>query len=480
MIKAKTTKKYLPVLISFTLLLGIFSSILFSFPHETKAVTTLNKTLSLPGNFTGLVGYWTMDGKDTVWTSGTAATTLDKSGNGNTGTLANMAQATSISAGKFGQALLFDGSDDYVDISDVSASLAASSSISVWINPRSLGINQRIFGGRTNSAPVVGLYPAPYGIIASGSAQGNQRTGSTSTLLLNQWNHIVVTYDASSVPTIYVNGLEVSYNSPVYWGTTNSSIGKSGGSTFNGSIDEVRLYNRIISATEISALYNAGIASHFNVTPKNVLTSGLVGHWTMDGKDTVWTSSTAATTLDKSGNGNTGTLTNMAQATSPVAGKIGQGLKFDGGDDSVAVSGDIVGTGADSICSWIRPTGWGGGDFGRLFDNGGTLIWLYGAGQALRFTSAGASPYIETAGSSIKLNQWQHICAVRDASGSGIVYINAVAFAGTTGTPIAGSTSYIGNRSAADRAWNGNIDDFRIYNRALSADEVKQLYNMGR
>ena len=58
--------------------------------------------------------------------------------------------------------------------------------------------------------------------------------------------------------------------------------------------------------------------------------SGLVGYWTFDGKDTSWTNSTTATTLDKSGNGNTGTLTNMLQSTAPVPGKIGQALKFDG------------------------------------------------------------------------------------------------------------------------------------------------------
>src|SRR3990167_10285368 len=67
-----------------------------------------------------------------------------------------------------------------------------------------------------------------------------------------------------------------------------------------------------------------------NAPPTTLNTSGLVGYWTFDGADTVWTSSTAATTLDKSGQGNTGTITNMSQSTSPVIGKIGQGLYFDG------------------------------------------------------------------------------------------------------------------------------------------------------
>ena len=49
------------------------------------------------------------------------------------------------------------------------------------------------------------------------------------------------------------------------------------------------------------------------------LTCGLVGYWTFDGKDINWTM--AATTTDRSGNGNTGTLVNMSATTSPVVGR---------------------------------------------------------------------------------------------------------------------------------------------------------------
>jgi len=146
------------------------------------------------------------------------------------------------------------------------------------------------------------------------------------------------------------------------------------------------------------------------------------------------------------------------------------------------VTGDIIGTGADSICAWIKPAGWGEGGYGRLFDNSVTWFYLNQGGQNLRFTSNQPSGYyFDTTASSIKLNQWQHICAVRDASGNGIVYINAVSNnSGNTGTPTAGSTTYFGNRSSGDRAFNGSIDDLRIYNRALSASEIRQLYLQGR
>src|SRR3989338_2640061 len=79
-------------------------------------------------------------------------------------------------------------------------------------------------------------------------------------------------------------------------------------------------------------------AAKINAPQTTLNTSGLVGYWTFDGADTPWTSSTAATTLDKSGNNNTGTLTSMNRATSPTEGKIGQALNFDGSNDYVNIS----------------------------------------------------------------------------------------------------------------------------------------------
>src|SRR3989344_375446 len=84
------------------------------------------------------------------------------------------------------------------------------------------------------------------------------------------------------------------------------------------------------------------------------LTDGLVGYWTFDGKDTNWATSK---TNDLSGNGNTGTMTSMSTTTSPVVGKIGQGLKFDGVDDYVNV-GDVAAIDNSntqlSISAWFK------------------------------------------------------------------------------------------------------------------------------
>ena len=67
----------------------------------------------------------------------------------------------------------------------------------------------------------------------------------------------------------------------------------------------------------------------------STLEQGLIGHWTFDGKDTPWSSATAGTAIDRSGNGNNGTLTNMTRAGSPTIGKLGQALNFNGINDYV-------------------------------------------------------------------------------------------------------------------------------------------------
>src|SRR3989338_6109318 len=109
----------------------------------------------------------------------------------------------------------------------------------------------------------------------------------------------------------------------------------------------------------LSTFYFIPTAAHAAVRlsmPPNYLTtgSGLVGYWTFDGKDTNWGTNK---TNDLSGQGNTGTLTNMSTTTSPVVGKLGQGLKFDGSDDYVnvadAVSWDF-GTNSFTLSFWFR------------------------------------------------------------------------------------------------------------------------------
>jgi hypothetical protein len=208
--------------------------------------------------------------------------------------------------------------------------------ITAWINVTDFSGYRGILGktDATNTS-----YPAPYDfylITATGIPAFYRGDGSATSLhyghfdgttapATGKWQFIAVTQAGNTI-THYLNGATngsgTMSNAGSFTITNGSGIARIGSrndsvTLMKGSMDEVRIYNRALSGTEVTNLYNLG-AEKLNVSPVSNLTSGLVGYWTFDGKDTPWTSSSAGTATDRSGNGNTGTLTNMSRSTSPI------------------------------------------------------------------------------------------------------------------------------------------------------------------
>lgn len=141
---------------------------------------------------------------------------------------------------------------------------------------------------------------------------------------------------------------------------------------------------------------------------------------------------------------------------------------------------------------WIYPMGWGGGNFGRIFDKTDVQLVLNLSDtqlQTLRFTSTGGGlGGVNTANFSIRLRSWQHVIAHVSANALVTLYINGV----VSGTPTStGALSNItssnalvlGNRLAADRAFSGNVAELGIISLAgrgnLTAQEIENLYLHG-
>ena len=499
--KIKNPKKYFLVLLFFSL---VFSFAFFLFPKNSNAALNISPLKNLTS---GLVGYWTMDGKDTVWTSSTAATTLDKSGNNNTGTLTSMTQSIATAAGKIGQGLRFDGTNDCVDAGlPASLDITGAVTVSAWIKPNSSAFGKSIAAKSTVSGA---QSTQQYHLYDVGTNRMGFAVGNTTAILLSQtasnavpngkWSHLVGMYNGTDTTRFYLNGTQVDSDTSANFGALqqsgkNFNIGSTHGSTvcnagyFNGSLDDVRVYNRALSAAEVTALYNLGSNSHLNVSPLKNLTSGLVGYWTMDGKDTVWTSSTAATTLDKSGNNNTGTLTSMTQSIATAAGKIGQGLKFANNDNAyVVTASDLIGVGGITFSAWVKMNSFGGGGVGRIISNGKFALRVQNIGGGrLYFSSDNETSSAVSASGSFLPNKWNFVTVTRTSAttANANIYINGI-LSGTanqnSGTPASTvNPDYIGRAVATGNAFDGLIDDARIYSRILSTTEIKQLYNMGR
>ena len=197
----------------------------------------------------------------------------DNSGNGNTGTLTN--GPTWSASGKYGAAVLFDGTNDLVSITDAnSLDLTTGMTLEAWINPSNLT------GYKTLLSKENGTNNLAYALSANNSTSGtaNQRpnsririgsnirtvTGITK-LTLNTWTHIASTYDGTTM-RLYINGVQVSTFATTGNITATTNLLYIGGSPalgaqyFTGLIDEVRIYNRALTQTEIQTDMNTPIA----------------------------------------------------------------------------------------------------------------------------------------------------------------------------------------------------------------------------
>jgi hypothetical protein len=198
----------------------------------------------------GLVAAWGFN-------EGTGTTTRDASANGNTGTLVN---GPTWSTGKTGGALLFDGSNDRVRVSDSnSLDLKTAATFEAWIFPTAAPSGWRTILQKEVDA---------YFFTASGGGNGDRPTSggtfngacctfvsSTSALPANTWTHVAATYDGTRI-RFYVGGVLVASQAAAGSYQVNTSplwIGGNAvyGEHFKGKLDDVRVYNRALSAAEI-------------------------------------------------------------------------------------------------------------------------------------------------------------------------------------------------------------------------------------
>ncbi len=200
---------------------------------------------------TGLVAAYSFN-------AGSGSTVRDLSGNNNTGTIAN---ATWSTAGKYGSALSFNGSNSWVTI-PASSSLNFSNGMTLeaWVKATDLGSSWRAVMVKEQPGQLIyALYahdggPGPSGHVFVG---GQDRFNSGSVLPTNTWIHLAATYDGTAV-RLYVNGAlatTLPVSGPI---ATSSDPLRIGGDSvwpewFSGLIDEARVYNRALSPTEIQA-----------------------------------------------------------------------------------------------------------------------------------------------------------------------------------------------------------------------------------
>ncbi|MEI8096833.1 MAG: LamG domain-containing protein, partial [Candidatus Moraniibacteriota bacterium] len=233
----------------------------------------------------------------------------DFSGSGNIGTLQN--SPTWID-GKIGKAITFNGTNNYVGMGNLTSFNFGTGNFSycAWVKTTSSTQGQiagkdmwayNSWGAYTNAGKVrfeIKIENPP----------GRGYYAETATINDGVWHHVCGVYDRHASVSAYSDGVlanATDISGDAAYSITNTGSFNLGGiaAYFTGSIDEVRVYNRVLTQAEITKLYQTTATAKVNTSQNTQSTSGLVGLWSFNGPDISGTTAT-----DRSGNGNNGTL----------------------------------------------------------------------------------------------------------------------------------------------------------------------------
>jgi len=216
----------------------------------------------------------------------------------------------------------------------------------------------------------------------------------------------------------------------------------------------------------------------FKIYGKSALTSGLVNYWKFD--------ETSGTTAYDAHGSNDGTITGGVSINQ--TGKLGKSFYFDGSDDYVTLSSiPHTGTGDFSIFAWVKTTDSGSRrtiiNYGTTGISSNEELYLYkeDTNGKLKFDLRNFGG--PTSSVAINDGNWKHVGVVNNG-GTIQLYVNGVASGPSqsmspnikTGSQQIGCDTDAGG---PENLWLGNIDEVGIWNRALTADEVSNLYNNG-
>lgn len=453
----------------------------------------------------GLRGYWSFDGEDV---SGTSA--YDRSGVGSVETLTN--GPTKV-PGVVGQALNFDGTDDYTTTPDnnlLDIGNTADLTLTGWFYRDTANTDDTILAKKNSTA--VGQAGYILYILASddklyfkvSDSTNEYQVVSTSTFTTTGWNHFAAVWDQDSAANteIYINGTANN-------GTDTGTIGNVGSATniraiaigaesdagnpFDGKLDEIRIYQRTLSVAEIKSLYDQGSIDKINSSASQSqgtgqLGSGVLGYFSLD--DNTGTSAT-----DSSTNGNNGTLTNGPTWTT---GQIGSAVDFDGTDDYVSIpdSGPLDMYEGKSF----TLTGWFNRDTFTTDDtivakrnsitntDAGYVVYVDDTTDKLTFEASDGTDELQMESTTTFTSTgWNHFALVwsDNSSLSTKLYVNgiqeAVTFTGilaAVNTMVNSVVLAIGAESDAGNPFDGKIDEVRVYDWALSAENAAHLYHL--
>ncbi|MBW2990494.1 right-handed parallel beta-helix repeat-containing protein [Candidatus Woesearchaeota archaeon] len=420
---------------------------------------------------TGEVSYWAFEGNlDDAWP-----------GSNNGGTLESGA---TYSTGMCGQGVKLDGVGAYVQIpeNDNLDMRTNNFTIALWVNTSDtsllevLLIKEESMGSYRLRKRTNGVFRVDINDGVNSVTSTNDGTAFDD----GEWHHLAVVFDRSAgTMTRYLDGsVNGSINDISSVGDIDNNdgmeIGSDDGSDnfLTGTIDEVKIYNRTLSAIEIQQMYQNDVDT---CVPPPPPPTGEVAYWALDGNE-----------QDQWG-GNTGDLYGTP---SYVVGKCDQNLRFDSDDDYMEVSGFHIPneTGERTVMAWVKILEEDAVTFNMHFivsdsaenspvdDNGISLLYRYDDFWVYAYDNNEDRSDIRLVDNP-NPDSWYHLAVVHNNTDL-IGYVNG-SVVGTTpciGSILCTKPFRIGNFGNGYSHFGGIIDEVKIYNKSLSESEIQAIY----
>ena len=400
----------------------------------------------------GLVGWWKLD------EAAGAGTAVDSAGShdGTNSDPANMPGQTGMIGGAY------DFSSTYVEVPDSPELRFTSSdswSMSVWVYLDSTGAGWRgIVVKSRDASPLYGLWTNGGNWCFAGGEDIPGGAATTAT-----WHHVVMVQDGGAgTRTLYVDTV-VDATGAAKNGNGSGALWFGGAKSvveyMDGKLDDVRIYNRALSADEVGSIHQLGLAGG----GAREVTSGLAGWWKLD-------EAGGNKAADSSGKGSDGAV-NGNPTFQPDGGRVGGALKLDGDGDSITVG--TWDSPTFTLAQWMKWDG-GGGIHALVGKEGRWNVWIEQGTLCLRRNGSISrfGDYKPPA------RTWVHLVVAYDGTNA-ILYVNG-AYEGAGRFAMGNrpdAVLKIGERTNGGNCFNGLLDDVRLYDRALSAAEAKLIHD---
>ena len=425
----------------------------------------------------------------------------DLSGDSNTGTLVS------------GRAAAFDGNSDCVDCGVGVDPTASGSSLVAWVKAGTVGS-----GGLTSVLESCGGGNSRFAIGLSESESkfyvtrfwGSSYDGHMSTTVsASTWYHVVGTVSADgNTMALYVNGVSMTeaYGSnKSASGTAVTTIGRLAQTDsyyFHGSITGCKVFNTPLTAAQALELYN----NPEQILPTGVSASALKRYYPLcDYQNPSAETLNGLYFMDLGADKVNGKATGCAmdRAEQPPCPQLGlmpstSRVLFDNNNDrfTITQNSDVNGlfaTGGTFSC-WVFINSVGGGSSGRIIDaytGYRVLLWDESGGSI----KAGLNHSFSTTDGvwnfnnrDLDIGAWNHFVVTyngSDVANNAVMYVNGSSVSVHRATAPVGTVDgddankIIGNRAAADRAFDGYISEVAMFKAILDADAVTAIYNSG-